>query len=198
MDAATPSIVSPERVPPQPWRNGGGVTRELFAWPSTLDWQVRVSVADIERDGPFSALPDVERWFAVVQGGGVALRFGGRREALGTDSGPLRFRGSEPPRCELLGGATRALNLMVRRRAGRASMRRLDGGAWTDQAPLRAVFAAGALHLQLDDVPVLALPAFSLAWSPCAAGRCWRLLGAPGPVRAWAMSFVADPDCPRR
>jgi uncharacterized protein len=194
MAAAMPSIVSPDRVPPQPWRNGGGVTRELFAWPPTLDWQVRVSVADIARDGRFSELPEVDRWFTVVQGGGVALRFGGRRETLGTGSGPLRFRGSEPPWCELLDGATRALNLMVRRRAGQASMRRLNGGAWTDQASLRAVFTAGALHLQTDDAPVLALAPFSLAWSTGAADRCWRLRGAPAPVRAWAMTFVANPD----
>jgi environmental stress-induced protein Ves len=40
-----------------PWRNGGGRTRELLAWPSAEDWQLRVSVAEIEADGPFSAFP---------------------------------------------------------------------------------------------------------------------------------------------
>jgi len=29
-----------------PWRNGGGVTRELLAWPDSKDWALRVSVAD--------------------------------------------------------------------------------------------------------------------------------------------------------
>ena len=61
-------------TPPQPWRNGGGVTRELLAWPDGGDWRVRVSVADIDADGPFSAFPGVERWFAVLEGAGVALR----------------------------------------------------------------------------------------------------------------------------
>ena len=49
-------------LPPQPWRNGGGVTRALLTWPHADDWAVRVSVADITRDGPFSA-------FAVEQAG---------------------------------------------------------------------------------------------------------------------------------
>lgn len=28
-----------------PWRNGGGATRELLAWPYAEDWRVRISVA---------------------------------------------------------------------------------------------------------------------------------------------------------
>ena len=32
---------------PQAWRNGGGVTRELLAWPAADAWRVRVSVADV-------------------------------------------------------------------------------------------------------------------------------------------------------
>ena len=32
----------------QPWRNGGGITRELLAWPVASDqWALRVSVAQI-------------------------------------------------------------------------------------------------------------------------------------------------------
>ena len=45
-------------VPAQAWRNGGGTMRELLAWPDASDWQLRVSVAEIEADGPFSAFPD--------------------------------------------------------------------------------------------------------------------------------------------
>ncbi|MEO8526020.1 MAG: HutD family protein [Caldimonas sp.] len=45
----------------QPWRNGGGVTRELLAWPGVGDWCVRVSIADIEADGPFSTFSGVQR-----------------------------------------------------------------------------------------------------------------------------------------
>lgn len=27
-----------DTVPRQPWRNGGGSTRELLAWPDATDW----------------------------------------------------------------------------------------------------------------------------------------------------------------
>ncbi|MFG5407966.1 HutD family protein [Piscinibacter sakaiensis] len=42
-------------MPAQPWRNGGGHTRELWTWPADGPWQARLSVADIAADGPFSA-----------------------------------------------------------------------------------------------------------------------------------------------
>ncbi|OYU94699.1 MAG: histidine utilization protein HutD, partial [Burkholderiales bacterium PBB5] len=37
-----------ETTSPQPWRNGGGTTHELLAWPPGAPaWLVRVSVARI-------------------------------------------------------------------------------------------------------------------------------------------------------
>jgi len=39
---------------PSPWKNGGGTTRELLAWPDPQDWTLRLSVAQVEADGPFS------------------------------------------------------------------------------------------------------------------------------------------------
>ena len=99
---------------PQPWRNGGGQTRELLTWPESGDWLLRISLADIEKDGPFSAFPGVTRWFTVVHGKGVVLHFGDRIETLGPGSAPLRFDGAAAPGCELIDGPTRDLNLMVR------------------------------------------------------------------------------------
>ena len=63
-------------VPLQPWRNGGGVARDLLYWPTSgaqADWHVRVSVARIDRDGPFSHYPGVQRCFSVLSGQGVQL-----------------------------------------------------------------------------------------------------------------------------
>ena len=62
------------------------------------DWNVRLSVADIDADGPFSALPGVVRWFAVVQGAGVELDFRepDARRITRTDP-PLRFDGAAAP-----------------------------------------------------------------------------------------------------
>jgi uncharacterized protein len=186
-----PTLVKLEAAIPQPWRNGGGVTRELLAWPAAADWQCRISVADIGSDGPFSPFPDVERWFAVLEGHGVVLRFGARQVALDTDSAPLRFDGAAAPGCTLTDGPTRDLNLMARMNAGSGTMRRaLAREEWTSAAPLRAIFATGATRLEIDGAASLEIPAFALAWSDRAAGQCWRLpsSGTSSPA-TWLLSF---------
>ncbi|MFN9927385.1 MAG: HutD family protein, partial [Phenylobacterium sp.] len=47
-----------------PWKNGGGITRELAVWPpgaSFDDFVWRVSMAEVHQDGPFSSFPGVDR-----------------------------------------------------------------------------------------------------------------------------------------
>ena len=101
-------------VPALPWKNGGGVSRDLLCWPDAAAWLVRVSLADIDADGPFSDYPGVQRWFAVVEGKGVELDFGNRRHMQRVGDAPLAFDGAEAPGCRLLDGRTRDLNLMLR------------------------------------------------------------------------------------
>jgi uncharacterized protein len=103
---------------PTPWRNGGGRTRELLAWPSPNDWQVRVSVAEIGADGPFSPYPGIDRWFAVLQGAGVVLSLPAGDATVRVGDGPLAFAGEAAPACRLIDGPTHDLNLMLRRGAG--------------------------------------------------------------------------------
>lgn len=187
-----------DRVPPQPWRNGGGATRELWTWPATSAWQLRISVADIAQDGPFSAYPGVDRWFAVLQGPGVVLRFPQGEQALGPDDDPLSFDGALAPGCRLRDGPTRDLNLMSQREAGRSRMLRAQpGGELLARGPLCALFTAQALQLQVDDAAMLELPAGTLAVDPQAPGQRWRVrlpaAGRPpathGPLRAWWLLF---------
>jgi environmental stress-induced protein Ves len=102
-----------------PWRNGGGTTRELLAWPHRENWNVRVSIAEVTQSGPFSAFPGVMRWFAVLSGDGVTLRTGERAETLRVDSAPVHFEGAASTACELLGGPTQDFNLMLQGREGR-------------------------------------------------------------------------------
>jgi environmental stress-induced protein Ves len=92
----TPRLIVLAATPPQPWRNGGGVTRELLAWPAGGQWQVRVSVAEIETDGPFSPFPGIERWFAVLEGGGVLLTIAGAEHRCRAGDPPLSFSGDVP------------------------------------------------------------------------------------------------------
>jgi uncharacterized protein len=110
-----------DEVFPAPWRNGGGTTRELLAWPHKESWRVRVSVAQIAKSGPFSPYPGVTRWFAVLAGAGVALN----GKQLGIQSDPLRFDGGAAVDCELADGATEDFNLMLNGREG--VLRRVQG-----------------------------------------------------------------------
>jgi environmental stress-induced protein Ves len=101
-------------VPPQPWRNGGGLTRELLAWPPGDGWRLRISVAEICADGPFSVFAGVRRWFAVLEGAGVALTVDGTPHHQTRTDPPLAFDGGAHTDCRLLAGPTRDLNLMLR------------------------------------------------------------------------------------
>jgi environmental stress-induced protein Ves len=106
------SIVNAETIVPQAWKNGGGQTRELLAWPSSENWSLRISRADIEKDGPFSAFSGVNRWFAVLQGAGVILSFADQRHTLRLGGEPFNFDGAQAPDCHLLDGPSQDLNLM--------------------------------------------------------------------------------------
>ncbi len=159
---STWQLVPLDRVTATPWRNGGGVTRELLAWPTPADWQVRLSIAEVAADGPFSAFAQIERWFAVLEGAGVALSFDGTTHLLDTASAPLRFDGGTPVDCRLRDGPTLDFNLMAP--PGRARMLRIREG-------LHVAVGAGTLvaayaHADPVTLPGLPgeLPARTLAW----------------------------------
>ena len=113
-----PNSIRVDAVPPAPWRNGGGVTRELLRWPADDGWRLRISVADIHTDGPFSVFAGVQRWLTLLRGEGVELTFADHRQTLRPGDAPLPFDGGEAPGCRLLDGPVRDLNLMARCGAG--------------------------------------------------------------------------------
>ena len=162
------------QTPLQPWRNGGGVTQELLAWPSAADWLVRVSVARIDRNGPFSAFDGVQRWFAVLSGAGVRLQWAGLTRILTAASPALHFDGADAPDCHLLDGPTQDLNLMLRG-AGGALRACRPGVDWGVDAALRGVFTRLPATLHLAGAEDTALPANTLAWSAQAAGQRWGI-----------------------
>ena len=100
-------------VVPTPWRNGGGTTRELLAWPDPAAWQWRASVAEVVQDGAFSSFAGVKRWFAVLEGEGVCLTVDDQMHMLTTSDQPLAFDGAAVTSCKLLGGLTQDFNLMT-------------------------------------------------------------------------------------
>ena len=202
-------------VAPQAWRNGGGRTRELLAWPSADLWSLRISVAEIDRDGPFSAYPGVQRWFAVVDGAGVELSFEAGDVACRRGDAPLSFDGREAPACRLLAGPTRDLNLMARH--GRSTLLPVRRGeAWEDAWMLRGLYTtvAGAWQAGAEAHAVEAGMLLWVSGSGAAdldpSGRAthrsaaaWRFEPAGRPtdrgatIAAWWFGYSPDPSAPR-
>ncbi len=100
------------------WKNDGGWTTEIAREPTdaTMEFLWRVSIADIESDGPFSNFPGVDRDLVLLAGAGMELAIDGAAP-LRVDGRfqHVRFRGEQAVECRLLGGATRDFNAMARR-----------------------------------------------------------------------------------
>lgn len=101
-----------------PWKNGGGVTREVAAHPegSGLDgFHWRVSLADVARGGPFSAFSGVDRVITVVRGAGMVLTVDGIEHRIDQRYRPFAFPGDADTDCRLLQGPLLDFNVMTRR-----------------------------------------------------------------------------------
>jgi environmental stress-induced protein Ves len=161
----------------QTWRNGGGVTHEFATWPSPDHWQWRVSVARIDRDGPFSAFEGIQRWFAVLTGDGVKLSWPTHAVALTPQSDPVQFAGSPACDAHLLGGPTLDFNLMTRGLRGHLT-RQSDVSAsvhtaasWPAQAHV-GIFACTDCVWQCDGA-VVEQAQHSLHWTHLATPTSW-------------------------
>lgn len=197
----TPILVRADDVPPQPWRNGFGRTRELLARPGPADWCVRVSVADIERHAPFSAFPGVERWFAVLKGAGVELQVGAATHRLVRGDAPLRFDGAAPAQCRLIDGPTRDLNLMLRGAWGGMIVTD-DGLPWRPHAATGGLFSAVSGRCTWRDdggaaLDTLDVPPYALLWFDSAPPQLeFRATERPAALVGWWLSATpgAAPD----
>lgn len=115
-----------------PWKNGGGVTREIALGGSPEAFAWRVSVADVAQAGPFSRFDGVARTLVLLEGAGMVLdETGGqsRTHTLAKALDVARFDGEAPISARLVDGPTRDFNLMVRRDVARATFE-----IWRDAA----------------------------------------------------------------
>lgn len=183
-------LVRCDDVPPQPWRNGGGRTRELLAWPAGAEWRCRISVAEIDADGPFSSFPGIDRWFAVVNGDGVVLQLPDASHRLDRASPPFAFPGEAAPGCALLRGPTTDLNLMSLRAAGHARMARATAGIeYHATGALHACFSADPVMLHIDTADPLAVPGGTLVWTDAVKCSTWCIASNLPAPRTWWLSF---------
>jgi len=156
-----------------PWKNGGGVTREVAAFPghepgaAPGDFMWRVSVADVAQPGPFSRFDGIDRTLALLSGAGMLLdEMDGasvvKTHALTQPLDIARFDGETRIDARLADGATRDFNLMVRRDVARGEVdvwragtqpRALDG----DVVLLFCASGAVTVTLAAGDAPALRL-----------------------------------------
>lgn len=130
-----------------PWKNGGGITREIAAWPphagfDDFDW--RISQADVKVPGPFSRFEGIDRILTVLDGR-LALTVDGKAlPVLTPNSAPVAFPGEAEVSGTPVGGLVSDLNLMVRRRRFTGQVTRLGAGEWRLDATANLVFALTA------------------------------------------------------
>jgi environmental stress-induced protein Ves len=140
-----------------PWKNGGGLTREVAAHPpqsdlGNFDW--RVSLAEVRRGGPFSSFPGIDRHMALISGR-LELAISGRGAlSLSSDTAPLSFPGEVPVYAEPHAEPATDLNVMTRRGRFMARLTRCS------------VAASTQVGLEADTTLLLALAPLTL----CAAG----------------------------
>ena len=102
----------------EPWRNAGGVTRELASHPKAASaqdgaWDWRVSIAEVSKAGAFSAFPGMERVLTVIDGELLLLTVDGAEHPL-EKYRPFRFSGEAETASALPTGDIRDLNVITR------------------------------------------------------------------------------------
>ena len=113
-----------------PWKNGGGVTQTLAAFPidagpDAFMW--RVSIAEVRTAGPFSAFPETDRHLSVLEGT-LLLSVAGQPSTLSPDSAGLAFPGDVSASGTPIGGPVLDLNVMTRRGQFHAEVEKLHSG----------------------------------------------------------------------
>ena len=104
-------LLRPSQYRRQRWKNGGGVTDEIAA-DAEIPPAWRISIATIERDGPFSDFRGYDRTI-VALAEGVTLSLNGEDVALQLHE-PFEFRGESAVDARIA-NASRDLNVMTRR-----------------------------------------------------------------------------------
>jgi environmental stress-induced protein Ves len=124
-------IIPPDAFRRMPWKNGGGETIEILAFPEGADlahFAWRISMAKVAGDGPFSRFEGIDRTLTVLDGGRLGLAFPDRMIMLDPASDPFVFSGDEACQGTIPDGSIIDLNVMTRRGQCRHAVTRLTNG----------------------------------------------------------------------
>jgi uncharacterized protein len=157
-----PRALGPADYRAMPWKNGGGRTLEIATQPPGTDlasFAWRISVADVERDGPFSAFAGVDRTLVLLAGRGMRLTGAGAPMDVRAPYEPVAFAGEASLQCALVDGPTRDFNLMVRRAEAQGEVRvvRAKAQAFASAQAYACFAAAGSVEVVVPGMPPVAL-----------------------------------------
>ena len=141
-------LIPYDRLTATPWKNGGGETREIAAFPpgaGSDDFAWRLSIATIAEGGAFSSFPGIDRTLILLSGRGVALRLDSGPDHVLHPGDSLDFAGEQAVRSRLLDGPVRDLNVMTRRGLAAA---RVDRVTLEDRAVCDLGNGGGAIILR--------------------------------------------------
>ena len=145
----------------KPWKNGGGITEDVWLFPEGAthdDFDIRLSLAEISREGPFSAFPGIDRTITLVGGDQFVLEFddGTRRRMTLLD--PFSFDGALTPGSRLDGALSRDFNVMTRR------------SRWSHQVTVHR--NGGSIDVELDAGAVAVVHPAAGAWQVRSGRHC--------------------------
>ena len=137
-----------------PWKNRGGVTREIAVHPpgaSLADFDWRISCAQVDAAGPFSGFAGIDRIIVILEGE-LSLEVEGRPAVvLSPESAPWEFPGDALTRGAPLAGTVHDLNVMTRRGRSRARVQRCvveDRAKYSFKAPTTVVLASAEMVMK--------------------------------------------------
>lgn len=173
---------------PEPWLNGGGITRQIAGHSGAASgqvdaskhggWDWRVSIAEVGKAGDFSPFPGMERVLTVVEGELLLLTVDGAEHPL-EKYRAFRFPGGAETTCALPTGDVRNLNVITR------------AGKYKGFTSIIELSKKRAHPLFAGQLGVL-LQGQATASSPAAAAAAGS--GAPGPVALDRYDAVVGSD----
>ncbi len=135
-------IITPNQFVTSAWKNGGGITHEV-ARDGGENWAWRLSIAEVDSDGPFSIFAGMSRILTVLDGAGIDL-ISDRETLQARVLVPVHFSGDTPIDCRRIAGAIRDFNVIFDPKRVQADVQVLRGPQSINAADLTAIFALDA------------------------------------------------------
>lgn len=192
-----------DALPEEPWRNGGGRTRTIATRMRDADaagsaaqdegppWDWRISVATIERGGPFSSFPGVDRSSMLLDAGRIELSAAGEPTLLMQSPGDVvRYRGDSVTTSAVHGASQplSVLNVMTRRSAAQAWMKALRDDSYLAAQGLALLVLEGSWRV-VDGSMGAEDPDHGLTLH--SGEGAWCTVSAPGSRAIWRVERLS-------